>query len=47
MTVDAVAWMRRRDVSVYAGDIGDAHPGSTRRWRCRCTSSGWPASACH
>lgn len=26
MTVDAVAWMRRRDVSVYAGDIGDAHP---------------------
>lgn len=26
MTVDAVAWMRRRDVSIYAGDIGDAHP---------------------
>lgn len=26
MTLDAVAWMRRRDVSVYAGDIGDAHP---------------------
>jgi kynurenine formamidase len=26
MTVDAVAWMRRRDVSVYAGDIGDAFP---------------------
>ena len=26
MTVDAVAWMRRRDVSLYAGDIGDAHP---------------------
>ena len=26
MTVDAVTWMRRRDVSVYAGDIGDAHP---------------------
>ena len=26
MTVDAVAWMRRREVSVFAGDIGDAHP---------------------
>jgi len=26
MTVDAVAWMHRRDVAVYAGDIGDAHP---------------------
>ncbi|SEF24204.1 Kynurenine formamidase [Amycolatopsis pretoriensis] len=26
MTVDAVAWMRQRDISVYAGDIGDAHP---------------------
>ena len=26
MTLDAVAWMRRRDVSLYAGDIGDAHP---------------------
>ena len=26
ITVDAVAWMRRRDISVYAGDIGDAHP---------------------
>jgi hypothetical protein len=26
MTLDALAWMQRRDVSVYAGDIGDAHP---------------------
>jgi hypothetical protein len=26
MTVDAVARMRRRDVSVYAGNIDDAHP---------------------
>ena len=26
ITVDAVAWMRRRDIAVYAGDIGDAHP---------------------
>ena len=26
MTVDAIAWMHRRDVAVYAGDIGDAHP---------------------
>ncbi|MCD2195301.1 cyclase family protein [Actinomycetospora endophytica] len=26
MTLDAIAWMRHRDVSVYAGDIGDAHP---------------------
>lgn len=26
MTVDAVAWIHRRDVAVYAGDIGDAHP---------------------
>lgn len=26
VTLDAVAWMHRRDVSVYAGDIGDAVP---------------------
>ena len=26
MTVDAVAWMHRHDVALYAGDIGDAHP---------------------
>jgi len=26
MTVDAVAWLQRRDVSLYAGDIGDAFP---------------------
>lgn len=26
MTVDAIAWMHRRDVAVYAGDIGEAHP---------------------
>lgn len=26
MTVDAVTWMRDRDVALYAGDIGDAHP---------------------
>ena len=26
MTLDAVAWMQRRDVALYAGDIGDAHP---------------------
>lgn len=26
MTVDAIDWMHRRDVGVYAGDIGDAHP---------------------
>jgi hypothetical protein len=26
MTVDAVAGMQRRDVSLYAGDIGDAYP---------------------
>jgi kynurenine formamidase len=26
MTVDAVRWMHRHDVAVYAGDIGDAHP---------------------
>ena len=25
MTLDAVAWMHRHDVAVYAGDIGDAH----------------------
>ncbi|MEC3981016.1 cyclase family protein [Amycolatopsis sp. H20-H5] len=26
MTLDAVSWMHRHDVAVYAGDIGDAHP---------------------
>lgn len=26
MTLDAVAWMHQRDVSLYAGDIGDAFP---------------------
>ena len=26
MTLDAVTWMHRHDVSVYAGDIGDARP---------------------
>ena len=26
MTVDAITWMQRRDVSLYAGDIGDAFP---------------------
>lgn len=26
MTVDAVAWMQRRDVCLYAGDVGDAFP---------------------
>jgi len=26
MTLDAVVWMRRHDVALYAGDIGDAHP---------------------
>ena len=26
LTVDAVAWLQRRDVSLYAGDIGDAFP---------------------
>jgi kynurenine formamidase len=26
ITVDAVRWMHRRDVSLYAGDTGDAHP---------------------
>jgi len=26
MTVDAVAWMQRRDVSLCAGDVGDAFP---------------------
>lgn len=26
MTPDAVAWMHRHDVAVYAGDLGDAHP---------------------
>jgi kynurenine formamidase len=26
LTLDAVAWMHRRDVAVYAGDIGDAQP---------------------
>jgi kynurenine formamidase len=26
MTLDAVAWMHRHDVAVYAGDIGDAQP---------------------
>ncbi|WP_394619027.1 cyclase family protein [Lentzea sp. JNUCC 0626] len=26
MTVDAVTWMHRNQVSVYLGDIGDAHP---------------------
>ncbi|MCP2168264.1 cyclase family protein [Goodfellowiella coeruleoviolacea] len=26
MTLDAVRWMHRRGVSLYAGDIGDAHP---------------------
>ncbi|MEJ5869161.1 cyclase family protein [Pseudokineococcus sp. 5B2Z-1] len=26
MTLDAVAWMHRRDVAVYAGDVGDAVP---------------------
>lgn len=26
MTLDALAWMHHRDVAVYAGDIGDAHP---------------------
>jgi len=26
MTVDAIEWMRRRDVSLYAGDISDTFP---------------------
>jgi kynurenine formamidase len=26
MTLDAVAWMHRHDVALYAGDIGDAQP---------------------
>ncbi len=26
MTVDALTWMHRHDVALYAGDIGDAHP---------------------
>ncbi|WP_269857613.1 cyclase family protein [Streptomyces sp. RPT161] len=26
MSLDAVRWMHRRGVSIYAGDIGDAHP---------------------
>jgi len=26
MTMDAVTWMRRRDVSLYAGDVGDTFP---------------------
>lgn len=26
MSVDAVSWMHQRDVSLYAGDIGDAFP---------------------
>lgn len=26
MTVDAIAWMQRRDICLYAGDIGDAFP---------------------
>lgn len=26
MTVDAVAWMQRRDVSLYAGDVSDSFP---------------------
>ncbi|MDT8911411.1 cyclase family protein [Amycolatopsis sp. PS_44_ISF1] len=26
ITADAVRWMHRRDVSLYAGDTGDAHP---------------------
>ena len=26
MTVDALRWMHRHDVAVYAGDVGDAHP---------------------
>ena len=26
LTLDAVAWMHRHDVAVYAGDIGDARP---------------------
>lgn len=26
MSLDAVAWMHRHDVAVYAGDIGDARP---------------------
>lgn len=26
LTPDAVIWMHRHDVAVYAGDIGDAHP---------------------
>lgn len=26
MSLDAIAWMHDRDVALYAGDIGDAHP---------------------
>jgi len=26
MSVDAIRWKHRRDASIYAGDIGDAHP---------------------
>jgi kynurenine formamidase len=26
ITPDAVAWMHRHDIAVYAGDVGDAHP---------------------
>lgn len=26
MTLDAVKWMHKHDVAVYAGDVGDAHP---------------------
>ncbi|WP_208322116.1 cyclase family protein [Paramicrobacterium fandaimingii] len=31
MTLDAIAWMHERDVAVYAGDIGDAHPPVDRQ----------------
>lgn len=31
MTVDAINWMHDRDVAVYAGDVGDAHPPVDRR----------------
>jgi kynurenine formamidase len=47
MTVDAVAWMLRRDISVYAGDIGDAHPQVDPQVAMPLHLIGLARSACH
>ncbi|MEK8169794.1 hypothetical protein NKH77_08230 [Streptomyces sp. M19] len=46
VTLDAVRWMHRRGVSLYAGDLGDAYPPLDPAVRGRCTASPCRCWAC-